>query len=222
MTHFDANIGALHETLLWMASRAESAVRHAVQALQDRDDDMARAVVHDDDRIDLFEKEVDSQAVILLSRAPLANQLRAVVVSIKIAGALERIGDEATTIARRALSLNGEPGGPPREDFSRMATAAMSMLAEAMKAFTTRDSKAAREVVLRDREVDQFNRNLHLELARQMSEHPGSISRCLDLMRVAKALERVGDHAKNIAENAVYLFDGCDIRHAGSSLVKGA
>lgn len=213
MTHFEAEQNSLKERLLLMASRSETAVTRAMKALIDRDDDLARAVVEDDDRIDQLEKEIDDQAVLLLSRAPLATQLRLILSVIKISGDLERIGDEATTISRRAIDLNTEAQLKPYVDLPRMATMAMSMLNDALSAFTERDPARARAVIPRDKEVDQLNRQLYRELASFMIERPATITRCLHLMAISKALERIADHAKNIAEDVVFLYEGRDIRH---------
>jgi phosphate transport system protein len=217
MTHFDASIESLNEKLLLMASRAETAVTRAMKALVDRDEDLARSVAVDDDLIDQLEKDVDEQAVVLLSRAPLASQLRSILVAIKIAGDLERVGDEATTIARRACDLNAEPPIRPYGDLVRMSTLAASMLGASLKAFTERDPAQARTIIPRDREVDQLNKQMVRELLDQIARAPGRAPGCLNLITISKSLERVADHAKNIAEDIVYLYEGRDIRHAGGS-----
>lgn len=217
MTHFEADIGSLKDTLLEQASRAEAAVARSVRALVERDDELARKVTHDDDAIDQLEKDVDEQAVVLLSRAPLASQLRLILAAIKIAHDLERVGDEATTIARRVIDLNTEPQLKPYVDVPRMAALATSMLADALKAFTEREPARARAVIPRDREVDDLNRQNYRELAGCMIEKPSATTRCLHLMTISKALERIADHAKNIAEDVVYLSEGRDIRHQGGA-----
>ncbi len=196
-----------------MASRAESAVNRSVKALVDRDDEIARQVMNDDDEIDRLEKEVDEQTVVLLAKAPLASQLRMIISATKIARDLERVGDEATTISRRAIELNTEPQLKPYIDIPRMGIMAMAMLNDALHAFTTGNTELARSVVPRDKEVDGLNKQLYRELASYMIEKPTTISRCLHLMTISKSLERIADHAKNIAEDVVYLYEGRDIRY---------
>lgn len=213
MTHYEAEIQSLKDRLLTMASRAEEAVNHAIQALVQRDDDLARSVREQDDQIDTLEKEIDEQAIRLLSKAPLATQLRLIVSATKIARDLERVGDEATTISRRAIELSQEPQLKPYVDIPRMAQMALGMLRDALDAFVSGNTTKARAVIPRDKEVDALNKQLHRELASFMVESPATISRCLHLMTISKALERIADHAKNVAEDVVYLYEARDIRH---------
>ena len=215
MTYFETELQSLKERLLVMASRAEASVAHAIEALVQRDDDAARKVREEDDAIDQLEKEIDEQAIRLLAKAPLATQLRLIVTTLKIARDLERVGDEATTIARRSIELSQEPQLKPYVDLPRMADLARGMLNDALEAFVTRDPGRAREVIPRDREVDALNKQLYRELASFMIEKPSNITRCLNLMTISKALERIADHAKNVAEDVVYLYEGRDIRHGG-------
>lgn len=213
MTHYETEIQSLKDRLLTMASRAEEAVNHAIQALVQRDDDLARSVREQDDQIDTLEKEIDEQAIRLLSKAPLATQLRLIVSATKIARDLERVGDEATTISRRAIELSQEPQLKPYVDIPRMAQMALGMLRDALDAFVSGNTAKARAVIPRDKEVDALNKQLHRELASFMVESPATISRCLHLMTISKALERIADHAKNVAEDVVYLYEARDIRH---------
>jgi phosphate transport system protein len=217
MTHFEIELQALKERLLAMASRAEASVAQAMDALVNRDDDLARQVRENDDAIDQLEKEIDEQAIRLLSKAPLATQLRLIVATLKIARDLERVGDEATTIARRSIELSQEPQLKPYVDLPRMSQLARDMLGDALQAFVTRDTSRARQVIPRDKEVDALNKQLYRELASYMIEQPANISRCLNLMTISKAIERIADHAKNIAEDVVYLYEAKDIRHSGGS-----
>ncbi len=123
--------------------------------------------------------------------------------------------DEATTIGRRALELNAEPQLKAYIDIPKMADIALQMLKEALDAFVTREPARARDLIPRDKEVDALNKQLHRELVSFVIEDPPSISRCLNLMVISKCLERIADHATNIAEEVVYLYEGRDIRHAG-------
>ena len=216
MSHFDVELAALKEKLLVMASRSEATVTGSIQALVERDDDLARSVEADDDAIDRLEIEIDEDSIKMLAKAPLASQLRLIICASKIARDLERIGDEATTIARRSIDLNTEPQLKPYVDIPRMAQMAMEMLRDALGAFTSGDTERARRVIPRDRDVDALNKQLYRELASFMIEKPTTITRCLNLMAISKALERIADHAKNVAEEVVYLYEAKDIRHPAS------
>jgi len=170
-------------------------------------------VQNDDDRMDELEVQIDDLAMGLLARAPLASDLRLITVAMKISLNLERIGDEATTIARRAVELNQEPQLKPFIDIAQMAGIALGLLKEALDAFVRKEPEKARAIVPRDKEVDDLNRQMYRELSDYMVENPAAISRCLNLMTVSKCLERVADHAANIAEQVVYLCEARDIRH---------
>lgn len=214
MTHYHQELSRLKESLLAMASHAESAVTRAMRALIERDEALARKVQDDDNVLDQFEIEIDDTAIHLLAKAPLATDLRLITVAMKISQNLERVGDEAVTIARRAIDLNTEPQLKPYVDLPRMATMSLEMLREAITAFVNREPDRARAVVPRDTDVDDLNRQLHRELSSYMVERPTTISRCLHLMVISKSLERVADHATNIAEEVVYLYEAKDIRHS--------
>lgn len=214
MTHFTEEMTKLKETILAMSSHAESAVARAMRALVERDDALALKVQEDDNIIDQFEIEIDDIAIHLLAKAPLATELRLITVAMKISQNLERVGDEASTIARRAHDLNAEPQLKPYVDLPRMTTMALEMLRDALTAFIERQPDKARAVIPRDKDVDDLNRQLHRELSSYMVERPTTISRCLNLMVISKCLERIADHATNVAEEVVYLYEAKDIRHA--------
>jgi phosphate transport system protein len=212
-----SEVALLKERLLVMASYAEAAVNRAVKALMRRDDDLARRTREDDVLIDELEVEVDSIAHRLLSCRPGSLELRFITTAMKIAANLERVGDEATTISRRVLELSQEPQLQQAEEIPRMAAGALQMLKEALDAFVHRDPVKARAVIPRDKSLDQQNKSLHRDLARLMAERPAIITRALSLMVISKSLERIGDHAANVAEQVVYLCEGLDIRHEHSS-----
>ena len=211
--HFSQELDDLKQRLLTMAGHAEAAVKRAMLALINRDDDMARRVKEDDSILDQFEIELDELSIHLLAKAPLASELRLIAVTMKICHDLERVGDEATTISRRALELNAEPELKVEADLPQMAEMGLQMLRDALTAFVQRDPAAARAVIPRDKKIDALNKQLHRELASYMIERPSTITRCLNLMTISKSIERIGDHATNIAEEVVYLFEGEDIRH---------
>jgi len=216
-THFESELGSLKQRLLTMASHAESAVNRGVKALVQRDYDLAVQVKNDDDILDRLEIEVDEQAVGLLAKAPLASDLRLVAVAMKISQNLERVGDEAAKVAKRARALSQEPPVKVVVDLPRIATLALAMLKAALDSFVNNDAAAARAVIPRDAEVDRLNKEIRRQLIGFMTEHPDTIARCLDLLTAAKCLERIADHATNIAEDVVYLCEARDIRHSGKA-----
>lgn len=211
--HFDQELSGLKDRLITMGGLAEAAVRRSMKAVLERDDANARNAREQDELLDELEIEIDEQAITLLAKAPLASDLRLVTVAMKISQNLERVGDEATTIARRALELNILPPFRQTAEIAKMAELALAMLKEALDAFVSRDPARARTIIPRDREVDALNRQLHRELAAGMVTDADSIPRSLALMVVSKSLERIADHAKNVAEEVVYLYEGRDIRH---------
>jgi phosphate transport system protein len=210
---FADELQELSRKLLLMANAAEKAVQSALKALLERDGELALRVKQEDRVLDTLEMEVDDLAIKLLGESASMEDLRLITIAMKISHDLERVGDEATTISRRAYDLNKEPQLKPYMDIPRMASLALSMLHEAMESFVRRDTSRARAVIPRDKEVDELNKQLHRELASFMVENAANIGRCLHLMVISKSLERIADHATNIAEEVVYLFEGKDIRH---------
>ncbi len=215
MVHLEQELSALKNALLTMASHAESAVRQAVDAVVTRDYDLAMRVRSGDTVIDRFEVEVDEMAIRLLAKAPLAGDLRLIAVTMKISQNLERVGDEATKIAKRARDLSQEPPLKLVVAIPQIADLALRMLHTSLDAFVNRDTATARALIPQDKEVDALNKQVHRQLADQMIENPETVARCLNLMVVAKSLERIADHAKNVAEEVVYLCEAEDIRHSG-------
>ena len=212
--HFDTELDSLKQKLLAMASHAETAINDAMRALSDRNYDLALQVKANDKVLDQFEIEIDDLAVHLLAKAPLANDLRLITVAMKISQNLERVGDEAAKVAKRARDLSQEPPLKPVTDIPAMAAMALEMLKGSLDSFVNHDPVAARALIPRDKEVDRLNKQVHRELAHQMVADPETITRCLNLMIVSKSLERIADHATNIAEEVVYLCEAQDIRHA--------
>ena len=215
MEHFEHELSNLKNVLLTMASHAESAVRRAVEALVHRDPDLAERVRADDEVLDRFEVEVDEMAIGLLTKAPLASDLRFIAVTMKISQNLERVGDEACKVAGRARDLAQEPPLKLAVAVPKMADLALHMLKASLDSFVNQDPAAARALIPQDKQVDALNKEIHHQLADHMVNSPESITRCLALMVAAKSLERIADHAKNVAEEVVYLCEAEDIRHAG-------
>ncbi len=210
-------ISELKEKLLLMAGYAEVSVNRAVRALVRRDDELARQTGDDDDCIDSLEIEVDDMSFRLLERRPDPAALRFVAMAMKIANNLERVGDEATTISRRVIALSHEPQLAQTAEVPRMAALALAMLKDALDSFVQADPGRALRVIPRDAEVDTLNGRLQRDLARLMDARPAAVQRALDLMVVCKSLERIADHATNVAEQVVYVYEGCDIRHTHGS-----
>ncbi len=219
MVHFDQELAALKDKLLTMASHAETSVRNAVQALTERDYDLGQRVRDDDEVIDRFEVEVDEMAIGLLAKAPLASDLRLITVAMKISQNLERVGDEACKIANRARDLTQEAPLKLALDIPKLAGIALEMLKAALDSFVNQDPVAARAIIPQDKLADSLNKQIYRQLADQMIASPETITRCLNLMVVAKSLERIADHAKNVAEEVVYFCEAQDIRHTGSGSI---
>ncbi len=222
MQHFDHELADLKGKLLSMASHAESAVRNAVQAVTQRDYDLGLRVRADDVILDRFEVEIDETAIGLLAKAPLASDLRLITVAMKISQNLERVGDEASKISNRARDLSQEPPLKLALDLPKMSQSVLQMLRGALDAFVNQDPAAARALIPQDKEVDSLNKEIHRQLAHEMSQDAETIARCLHLMVVAKSLERIADHATNIAEEVVYLCEAQDIRHSGKGQASAA
>lgn len=216
MDHLETELDALKQRLMAMANHAETAVSRALQALLERNSTLALQVKENDRVIDRFELEIDDMGIRQLTKAPLAANLRLVTVATKISHNLERIGDEAAKIARRAADLCLEPPITVQLDITNMATLALDMLKTALDAFGDRDTALARSILPMDNEVDLFNSQTHRILTQFMAEHPDTIKRCLHWLVVSKSLERIADHATNIAEEVVYLYEGQNIRHTGA------
>ena len=212
--HFDQELADLKENLLRMAGFTEQSVAQALKALVQRDDSLAKKVDVDDAVLDKLEIEIDDRCIKLLAlRQPTATDLRFITMAMRLSGELERIGDQAVNIAHRAEELTREPLLKPLVDIPRMAEHAQGMIHDSLDAFVYAKPNLAREVIKRDEKVDLLNRQLHRELTSFMIEDPHTITRCLNLMSVAHNLERIADHATNIAEDIVYLYEGRDIRH---------
>ena len=212
-SHFAMELDALRQKIVRMGGQAEIAVAQAVQSLVQRDPELAAQVHQDDEILDRGEVEVDEMTILLLTKAPLASDLRLIPVAMKFSQNLERIGDEATKIAKRARDLAAEPAIQVNFDFSDMASRVANLVRDAVNAFVRQDSAAARAVIPRDKEIDLLNKEIRRQIIRQMTENTETIRRCLHWIVAVKSLERIGDHAKNIAEEVVYLCEAQDIRH---------
>jgi len=206
---FDDEIGELRGLIAEMGGRAETAIDEAMTALVRGDVTLAAAVVAGDKRIDALETEVEKLAVrIIALRAPMADDLREVVAALKIAGVLERIGDYAKNIAKRVGTLAGYRKIEPISVLPAMAQIAGEMVHDVLDAFAARDAELAQRVCERDREVDDFYNSIFRALVTYMMENPHVISTAAHLLFVAKNLERIGDHATNVAEMVYFASTG--------------
>jgi len=220
---FDAELETFRSHLILMGEKSMEQVRRSLKALVDADISLADQVIAADDEIDRLEIEIDDEAIRYMNlRAPIATELRLVIVGMKASHDLERVGDEATNIARRAVRLASEPQLKAYVDIPRMADMALEMLRDALDCFLNGDARKAVTVVQRDAEVDAINKQLYRELTSFMVEKPDTISRALELMFISKSIERIADHATNIAEEMVFLFQARDIRHNGDIKKPGA
>jgi phosphate transport system protein len=211
---FDAELETFRSHLILMGETAIKQVRSAIQALLEANLGLAGQVIAADDELDELEVKIDDEAVRYMNlRAPVASELRLVIVGMKASHDLERVGDEATSIAKRAIKLCAEPPLKPYIDIPRMATMALEMLRDALDCFLQVDEAKAVAVCKRDAEVDNLNRQLYRELTSFMIERPETISRAIELMFISKSIERIADHATNIAEEMIYLSEGKNVRH---------
>jgi len=207
-------ISNIRQTLLMMASLANRNLSLAMRALVERDEKLAASVEAEDSQLDELEVTIDELVINhMATHAPVATDCRFMLVASKISSNLERIADQAVAIARRSLELNKEPLLKPLIDIPRMAQIAEGMLRDGITALIERKPELAQEIVKRDKEVDLINKQLARELLSFMLEDPSTITRALNLTIVARCLERVADHCKNIAEEVYYLYQAVDIRH---------
>jgi phosphate transport system protein len=212
--HFHEELDALKQTLLAMGGLVEDQMRHAMQALVDRNDALASEVIERDRQVNAYDVEVDEQCVELLAlHQPAAGDLRFITTAMKIVTDLERIGDQAVNIGQRVIELNREPQLKPYIDLPRMAERAQAMVKESLDAFVARDTELARRVRAEDDEVDALKEQIFRELLTFMMEDPRSIPRAIRLILISRCMERVADHATNIAEMVIYLVEGKMVRH---------
>ena len=212
--HFHEELEALKQTLLAMGGLVEDQIRRVMRALLERDDVLAQEVIDRDQQVNAYDVEVDETCVSLLAlHQPTAGDLRFITTAMKIVTDLERIGDQAVNIAQRVLELNREPQLKPYIDLPRMAEKAQQMVKESLDAFVARDTELARKVCAADADVDALKEQLFRELLTFMMEDPKTIPRAIRLILISRFMERVADHATNIAEMVIYLVDAKMVRH---------
>ncbi len=214
MSIFDEELLRLKEKVLMMGSMVENAIKDSVRALVDRDNDLAQSIIEKDHQINMFDIQIDEECIRLIAlMQPKASDLRFITTAMKITTDLERMGDLAVNIAHRALQLNEEPLLKPYIDVPRMREIAQGMTRDALDAFVKGDKKLAMDVIMRDDEIDDLRNEVQNELILFMVKDPTTVTRAMKISFVAQNLERIADHATNIAEMAIYLAAGKMIRH---------
>jgi phosphate transport system protein len=214
MAIFDEELSSLNGLVLQMGSLVEKAIKDSVQALVDRDNALAKSVIDGDHQVNALDIEIDEVSIRLIAlRQPKAGDLRLITTAMKITTDLERMGDFAVNIAQRAMELNREPILKEYIDIPKMREIAQGMTRDALDAFVKRDMKLAKEVIMRDDEIDDLKHKVLSELLFMMTENPSIINRAMRITFVAQYLERIADHATNIAEMVLYLIEGKIIRH---------
>lgn len=211
---FEDALRSLRDDVLMMASLAERLLAAAGAGLFARDFEACTRAITDDDEVDALEKSVDEDGVALLVRfQPLANDLREVVAAMKVSNNLERVADQAVSIARRAQRINESTTLPETEGLRKMFQLAAGLIHDGVRSFADRDEELARGLKARDRELDALHHEVIDRLTARMAGDPAHIREYLDLVLIARNIERVGDHATNIAEDAVFVASAEDIRH---------
>jgi phosphate transport system protein len=212
--HFHDELDTLKQTLLAMGGLVEDQIRRVMRAMLERDDALAFEVIERDRQVNQYDVEVDEKCVELLAlHQPAASDLRFITTAMKIVTDLERIGDQAVNIAQRAIELHQEPQLKPYVDLPRMAEMAQRMVKESLDAFVARDTALARAVCAEDEAVDALKEQIFRELLTFMMSDPRTIPRALRLILISRFMERVADHATNIAEMVVYMVEGKMVRH---------
>jgi phosphate transport system protein len=212
--HFEHDFEELKQRLLWMGSLAERAVHQAVHAVLDAEEGLAETVLTEEDAINEIQIEIDERIQRLLAlNQPMAADLRFLLAVSRINGDLERIGDQAVNIAQSAMRVLRHPQVKPYVDLPRMSELAEGMVRDSLNSLVRADQDLARSVMQRDDQVDRLRDQLFRELLTYMMENSAVVFAAFELVLVAKNLERIGDHAVNIAEDVIYFVAGRDVRH---------
>ena len=211
---YEAELLEVKENLLYLGALIQEAIARSIQALLNRDTELARKVIANDVNIDKLDDEVEERCIRLLAlRQPAARDLRFITTAIKINGHLERIGDMAVKICEKVAILNEEPQLKPYIDLPRMAEIARGMIRESLDALVNEDVELANKVRREDEVVDSLNEQIFRELLTFMMEDPRTIHRSLLIMQISKTVERISDHAKGIADMVVFMITGKNVRH---------
>ena len=212
--HFEHDLEELKERLLWMAGLAERAVHQAVQAVFQKDEALATRVLDEEKAINEMQIEIDDRVMQLVAlQQPMAVDRRFILSASRINNDLERIGDQAVNIAQSALRILRHPQVKPYVDLPRMSELAEGMVRDSLNALVNRDAELAKSVLIRDDQVDNLRDQIFRELLTYMMENSAVIYPAFELVLITKNLERIGDHATNIAEDVIYMVAGRDVRH---------
>jgi phosphate transport system protein len=216
--HFEGDLETLKHRLLHMGSLVEAQTHKALVSLMERRLELARAVIEGDAEVNLLQIEIDDRCLKMLAlQQPMATDLRLITSAMKMGADLERIGDQAVNIAEHAVKLLETPPLKPVIDIAEMSEIAQKMTRDALDAFVRRDAALAREVLLRDDKVDQMKDRVFRVLLTHMMADPGTIERALGLILISRNIERIADHATNIAEDVIFLVEAKDVRHHHSA-----
>jgi phosphate transport system protein len=217
---FDQELSELKDVILKMGRVVQGLIERSVRALKERDKKLAKSVIKDDVLVDQMELEVDDRSITLIAiRQPKAVDLRTIMTGLRIATDLERIGDLAEDIAERAIELAEQPLLKPLIDIPRMAALAEQAVAYSLDAFVEHDARKAKAIWEIEKEVDYLRDLVHDELLGIMSEKPATITRAIPLLLVSRHLERIADHATNIAEDVIYMVEGKVVKHGGGDQI---
>jgi phosphate transport system protein len=215
---YEADLQKLREDLLLMGARVEEMIASSMQALSKRDSVLAERTMLIDRTINRLEMEIDAHCLVILARRqPVASDLRFITTALKLVTDLERVGDLGVNICERVIELNEEEPLKPYVDLVNMAEAAQAMLRDGLDAFVAGDMERAHAVISRDGEVDAYYKSIFRDLLTYMMENPRNIFRATRVQSIAKYIERIADHATNVAELVVFMVRGKDIRHAGKT-----
>ena len=216
LTTFTASLDQLRSSVLMMSSLTQTNLQNSIKGLFERDDDWCNNSIADDEEIDMLEMQIDREGIEVMSRfQPVASDLREVVSSMKIGANIERVADQGVNIARRARKLNEYPEIPELHLLDELIKLALSMFDDAVRAFAERNAELAKEIKPRDKALDQLNRELTDTLINRMQDDSANLPSYLNLIFISRCLERIGDHAANMAEDVVFAVHAEDIRHLG-------
>jgi phosphate transport system protein len=218
---FEEELAVLNEALQEMGALVAHAIQRSVRSLVEKNQDYAHQVIRDESRIDQMEIQIDDMVATLIVREqPVARDMRLVVAAIKISTDLERMGDLAVHVAERSLSLMAQPPLPEHVDFDELVGLVESMVLGSLDSFVKRDAQGARSILESDDAVDRGRTRIQNQIIALMQRDSNTITRALDYLVIARKLERIADHAANIAEDVIFLSQGIDVRH-GSTVEVG-
>ena len=219
--HYEKELQAIKDGIIYLGALTETAIRKAMKSLSDRDTELARRVIRDDDEIDRLDTDLEERCIkILALRQPTAIDLRFITTAIKITGHLERIGDMAVNIAEKVMLLNEEPQLKPYIDLPRMAELVGGMIKDSLDSFVKSDLEQAEKVRRVEQVIDDLNEQIFRELLTFMMEDSKNIHRALLVMQVSKNMERIADHAKGIADMVTYMVTGECVRHRTCNMLE--